>query len=167
MGPAMPRNLLRKGWKRGIDAVCIPVPVAVLLRHKPARWSHLPAERHRLETALDRYSDGFHVLTTNDIGWYGWEHAHTDALAIAQAGRERMLPDPVTAGQRNRQERTVCGARKRERTRRKIRLNAQDGPLREDDQTLPRVEDLCCCLPQPAVAPAAVFGRDTEVSRGA
>ncbi len=165
--PAMPRNLFRKCWKLGINAICIPIPVTVLLRHEPAGWRHLPAERRRLETSLDLYSDGVHVLIRNDLGRYGWEDAHADALPVTQAGRKGMLPDAVTAGQRDWQERTLRGARKRERTRREIRLNAQDGPLREDDQALPLVEHICCCLTQPAVSPATLFRRDTEVPRGA
>ena len=81
--PAMPRNLLRKCWKLGINAINIPIPVAVSLRHEPAGWRHLPAERRRLETSLDLSPYRVQVLITKCLRRNWREDAHADALLIA------------------------------------------------------------------------------------
>src|SRR5260370_41130680 len=93
--------------------------------------------------------------------WRQYDHRHL--LPVSDEWRERILPDPMGAGEHDREDRRAQRSRKTKRARPERRLDPEHRTLRKEHHVLPCLHGRLRCCNQLAIARSALFRLDADV----
>jgi hypothetical protein len=144
-----------------LEREAVPEPVA---RRHVAPWrGQTPGERDGFHLALQLEAQRLGRSRLYALGVDRRQHDDSDALPVAHARRERVLPDAMRAGDHDRQDRHAQRLREPERTCLERGLDAQHRALRKEQYMLAGSERLGRARQQPAVGRGTLLGFDGDV----